>query len=298
MEPETYRAGSFTLIVLHAPLLNTPQIAELSERLPGIKLPEMIHGAARVMMVDYEACFAYEFNAMDALRYCGFNTRRENLYTEGVLKSDHILYVPSEVQVCMAEKWKGRTLPKDSIFKEEGKEEMAAIEVAHLYQSDWTYSTPYRGLLKGLPTPDGFAPLPLHVVVGLTDEPIPLDKLGPENPAIWGAAIDFFEDELDDSGQSKCYIRIRAMKDCWYALLRSYVRVDGVLVRILDTRIYHEFGKKEIRREFRVMESNFEELQRAGFVRSPQWANDQRQDDLVFKHLQSRATFKDVITYE
>ena len=42
------------------------------------------------------------------------------------------------------------------------------------------------------------------------------------------------------------------MDDCYFGLLRNYIRVDNVLVRILDTRIYHEFKDNFIIREFSV----------------------------------------------
>lgn len=48
-----------------------------------------------------------------------------------------------------------------------------------------------------------------------------------------------FEDELGDNGLTTCEFRFRVMGDCFFGLLRSYLRVDDVLIRILDTRIYH-----------------------------------------------------------
>ena len=66
--------------------------------------------------------------------------------------------------------------------------------------------------------------------------------LGPENPIIHYGEVVFYEDELGDKGHSKVNIRFRVMKDCFFALLRSYTRVDHVMVRILDTRIFHKFN--------------------------------------------------------
>jgi len=44
--------------------------------------------------------------------------------------------------------------------------------------------------------------------------------------------------------------RFRVMNDCFFGLLRHYLRVDEVLIRVYDTRIYHEFDKNYILREF------------------------------------------------
>lgn len=43
------------------------------------------------------------------------------------------------------------------------------------------------------------------------------------------------------------------MKDCFFGLLRHYIRVDDVIIRIYDTRIYHEYKDDFILREFSVM---------------------------------------------
>jgi len=55
------------------------------------------------------------------------------------------------------------------------------------------------------------------------------------------------------------------MGDCFFGLLRSYLRVDEVVIRCYDTRIYHEFGKGFILREFSVRESNYDEIRKKGF---------------------------------
>lgn len=65
--------------------------------------------------------------------------------------------------------------------------------------------------------------------------------------------------------------RFRFMNDCWYVLLRSYVRVDGVRVRIFDTRIFHDYTTREILREFTHREATYDELRQQGFSLSSEW---------------------------
>jgi hypothetical protein len=43
------------------------------------------------------------------------------------------------------------------------------------------------------------------------------------------------------------------MKDCWFGLLRSYLRVDDVIVRIYDTRFFCDYSTNYILREFTVI---------------------------------------------
>ena len=66
-----------------------------------------------------------------------------------------------------------------------------------------------------------------------------------------------YEDELSDRGYALVNVRFRVMEDCWFVLLRSYIRIDHKLVRIFDTRIYHEFGKNEIIRDFQQKENSY-----------------------------------------
>lgn len=69
-----------------------------------------------------------------------------------------------------------------------------------------------------------------------------------------------FETDLDDSGYCMQQVRYRVMDSAFFVLVRYYLRVDGVKVRIYDTRIYHEFGTNEILREFKHQESDFDML--------------------------------------
>ena len=127
---------------------------------------------------------------------------------------------------------------------------------------NWSFSTPYKGTVnkfsqvshsihtdevqldtilkpEELKTKDPN----LHTIVldHLSDVPIPLEMLGQDNPILYYGEVVLFEDELGDKGFSKVNIRFRVMNDCFFVLMRSYTRVDHVLVRILDTRIFCRF---------------------------------------------------------
>lgn len=68
-----------------------------------------------------------------------------------------------------------------------------------------------------------------------------------------------YEDELDDNGVSVYEYKFRHMKDSWFALIRSYLRVDEVGVYVLDVRLYWEdtFNKK-VARQFMVRQASWE----------------------------------------
>ena len=71
---------------------------------------------------------------------------------------------------------------------------------------------------------------------------IPLDMLRPDNPILHYGEVVLYEDELGDKGFTKVNVRFRVMKDCFFVLLRSYTRIDHVVVRILDTRVFCRFN--------------------------------------------------------
>ena len=55
------------------------------------------------------------------------------------------------------------------------------------------------------------------------------------------------------------------MPRCWFVLLRFWLRVDGVLVRLYEARWMAEFGRAPcVRREIRRCEGTFAELAAAG----------------------------------
>ena len=75
------------------------------------------------------------------------------------------------------------------------------------------------------------------------------------------------------------------MDDCFFGLLRSYLRVDNVIVRIIDTRIFHSFGDNYILREFLVRENTVEDLQQKGFNFNSEWSLSHDQSDKVSRFM-------------
>lgn len=45
-----------------------------------------------------------------------------------------------------------------------------------------------------------------------------------------------------------------------YILLRYFLRIDNVMLRVNDTRIYHEFGKDYLIREYTSREAKVEDI--------------------------------------
>jgi len=117
---------------------------------------------------------------------------------------------------------------------------------------DWTFSTDYKGTLLG--TND------TELKVSETTERIDLEKLKVREKIHFYADILLFEDELADNGSSMLSVKIRIMPTSLFILLRFHMRVDGVMVRINETRVYHESGRNYLLREYTSKEAKYSEL--------------------------------------
>jgi len=72
--------------------------------------------------------------------------------------------------------------------------------------------------------------------------------------------LTLFEDELHDHGIASCSVKIRVMPSGFFILLRFFLRVDDVLVRINDTRFHYEIDNNYILKEYTSKEANVEKL--------------------------------------
>lgn len=83
-----------------------------------------------------------------------------------------------------------------------------------------------------------------------TTERIDLSKLTSQEPILFYQDICLYEDELSDHGVAKLSVKVRAMRNNFFVLLRFFLRVDKVLIRMNDTRLYWESGKSYLLREY------------------------------------------------
>ena len=127
------------------------------------------------------------------------------------------------VQVPAAKKWGDRV-------DADGR----PIRVVNDANYDWTYTTFYEGSLDGA------------TYEMSDDKKIDYDLLRRRDPILWNDSVLLFESELDDNGCSILRAKIRVMPSCFFCLLRFWVRVDRVLLRVFDTRIFHRFGHDHV----------------------------------------------------
>ncbi|KAL3153289.1 hypothetical protein ABBQ38_011634 [Trebouxia sp. C0009 RCD-2024] len=135
------------------------------------------------------------------------------------------------------------------------------------FDYDWTYTTDYSGSVAIDDTATagtaGAEPAWEH-----TSEGMDRSMLMARDPILFWDEIPLYESELDDNGVSQLRVKVRVMPRCWYVLLRFFLRVDKVLVKLRETRIFCPFSDNTtvgpIIKEIRYSEGTFEELSAAG----------------------------------
>lgn len=127
--------------------------------------------------------------------------------------------------------------------------------------SDWTFTSGYRGTVT--------ASDPDHWLewgeLSCDEKGIPYDELKRRDlPVSIFAETLLYEDEVDDHGISRLAVQIRVMDSAfWYARMRQWVRIDDVMLRIVDTRYFYRFGSNHILREVEMRQSDMASVQRS-----------------------------------
>ncbi|KAG0016854.1 hypothetical protein BGZ82_000924 [Podila clonocystis] len=188
----------------------------------GIPIPEMIFGN-NFLSIEHKSGFKLEFKALPALAMVDQSSKSSDL-----------------IKVSYAREW----FEKRSMANQEH-----ITDVVKPY--DWTYSTKYNGTNLSADKSMVFSPM--------TSESIDIEQLKKPDPILFYDENILFEDELADNGTAVLTTKVRVMPSCFFILLRFFLRVDDVLFRIYDTRIYHRFGTNTVIRECSTRESSYRE---------------------------------------
>ena len=225
------KQGNFVISSRKLPISKSGPIDEMSAKL-GIPVPEMIFGDNEVRVAHEPSGWSISFNAFDALDLVD-KTGRDML------------------QVAYAGEWS------------QSREKTSAGIKEVVRPFDWSYSTSYKGSVSpgsaGGGGPGGERGK-LDLQPGST--PIPLELLKRRDPILFNDEVILYESELDDNGISMLSVKFRVMEQRMLLLCRLYMRLDNVVVRVRDTRVYVDFQADEVIREYTVREDKFENARR------------------------------------
>ncbi|KAG2427198.1 hypothetical protein HXX76_010916 [Chlamydomonas incerta] len=81
-----------------------------------------------------------------------------------------------------------------------------------------------------------------------TGDAIDRGLLMERDPILFYDEVPLYESDLDDNGVCAVTVKLRVMPRCWLVLLRCWVRVDGSLVRLRESRLFcrHDMRSKAL----------------------------------------------------
>lgn len=231
--------GGWRVETTTTPILGKAELDAMEKRLGTAHLPEMVYGST-LELVHLSSGARLHFNAEDALR----EWLEEDL---------------PPLKVAAAAAWaEGHRSrfgdaappgPRDSPASPPASWDDTETQAAY----DWTFTTPYRGSVDvvedaapGTATPAELATdsAPVAPRWVPTDARVDRGMLMERDPILFFDEITLYESELDDSGVMSVTVKVRVMPRCWFVLMRFWMRCDGVLVRLRETRF---FSKMESR---------------------------------------------------
>lgn len=268
---EHFESNSWEFYYHQENMLSSKELEEIQSKLKVAHLPEIFYGYNRFYMVNKELNFCYEINPLQMIDLTSYEVRN------ALFEKQEIYHLPGDAKVQYHNEWKDLKIDRDDIQKIQPKE-------------DWTYSSPYMGSftqLSSSPLAQLYSDLKTNSTfkVQKSQMNLPVERLGTNNPIITYIETRLYEDELNDNGLSETKFRFRIMKDCFFGLLRSYLRVDNVMVRNIDTRIFYSFGENYILRNFQVKEVTYDELNKMGFSINSGWSLSPTQSDIISQYM-------------
>mmetsp|Transcript_31104 Transcript_31104/g.75864 ORF Transcript_31104/g.75864 Transcript_31104/m.75864 type:complete len:263 (-) Transcript_31104:11-799(-) len=221
--PDTIKYKGWQFNVIQTHISGSKDLQKISEKTKIKVLPEMVFGGNELLVSNKQG-LKMKFSTVEALCKCPS---------------------ASTVKVKMADKWSTKM------------EKMGLKDCGLNF--DWTYSTEYTGCVekdedKNEKSDKSF--------IQESNEEIDMKMLMRQERILWFKDILLYEDELADNGLSKLDIKIRVMPSCFLIRLRFFLRVDGVIVRIKDTRYFHDFSKSYVLKDSQHREDSFEDLRK------------------------------------
>ncbi|OAY45506.1 TIP41-like protein [Manihot esculenta] len=232
------RIHGWEIFSLKGSILNSSTRLQWEEKLQTSHLPEMVFGDSSLVLKHESSGTKIYFNAFDALA----GWKQEAL---------------PPVEVPAAAKWKFRSKPSQQV----------------ILDYDYTFTTPYCGseTIEAGSNKNGsgnISETSSSICWEDCDEQIDVVSLASKEPILFYDEVVLYEDELADNGVSLLTVKVRVMPSCWFLLLRFWLRVDGVLMRLRDTRMHCAFGdgtNPVILRESCWREATFQSISAKGY---------------------------------
>ncbi|KAJ3353073.1 hypothetical protein HDU83_007228 [Entophlyctis luteolus] len=197
----------------------------VAPKLGGVPFPDMFFGNNSIRLRNHTADFEFTVDAISAIG------------TVQVGEADF-------VKVSYSKEWTEKRLE----YHEKAHGKISKIPKPY----DWTY-TPQK--YNGTTTAN----------FTKTKSKLDMELLKRNEPILWYDEVVLYEDELSDNGS--CLLNARVVSSgtsahdiCFLLLLRFFLRIDNVLFRIHDTRVFHSFDSRVVLREISTRECSYERV--------------------------------------
>lgn len=229
--------NDWSIYTVKRPILSSQELDDLEARY-NFPLPEMIFGNNNVKLVNDKTQTIIEFNALDALDSLNGSSDFKVSYHQEWLESRRNNSLSSVSNDIKAEK----------ALKENSNKDLSKLtDLETIKNFDWTYSTNYKGTLTNIE----FYP---------TKEEFPMKRLLQPDPILFFDESILFEDELGDNGISILSTKIRVMPTCLLLLCRLFLRIDNVIFRVRDTRVFIDFNTNKVMREYKQQDGKYQDV--------------------------------------
>ncbi|KAI0389995.1 TIP41-like family-domain-containing protein [Xylariaceae sp. FL0594] len=269
----SHRQGAFVISSRKLPISKAGPIEAL-ERDIAIPVPEMIFGDNLVSVEHAPSGWRIEFNARDALDAVdksGANMLQVAYAGEWSASREQTSAGAGIREVVRPFDWSYSTTYRGTVIQ---PSERAAAAAAARSSSSRAGNDGEGGRRAAVPSSMGtvadaedvhgeanggdegrreltFAP---------TDQPIPVELLKRRDPILFYDEVVLYESELDDNGISVLTVKFRVHEQRMLLLCRLYMRLDNVLCRIRDTRVYVDFASEVVTREYTAKEASFSDV--------------------------------------
>ena len=201
--------GGWTITSTQGHIATDAKAEQFKEELGILSIPEQWYDSNSLELKHQASGTQFCFRAEDALRAW----RAHQL---------------AAVHVAASEQW-----------THSRKSEMEAHHAKQL-EYDWTFTTDYSGTVAAVCS--GEEKQQHAPTWEATSDQMDRTLLTNRDPILFFEELLLYESELEDNGLSTLSVKIRVMPKCWYVLLRFFLRVDGVMVRLRETRLFCHFG--------------------------------------------------------
>ncbi|KAL9655996.1 hypothetical protein ABK040_007617 [Willaertia magna] len=257
-------------------ILNGKEMDDLKDQLEVYSLPEQTFHT-NLKMEFLSKGFLIEFNAKDAIEYCKTNIVYNNLQNNLQKKNSQPILMP--IKVSCHELWNNKTLEINNTINNSTTVNSTVNENNLLTSEqieeredniDWCYTSLYKGTIitKNSNQQDNTENTENNkklIIKESNTDLIDYNLLKRNDiPIVFYDELLLFEDELHDHGTSYLTIKFRVMNNqCFYLLMRNFIRVDHVCIRCVDTRYYFNLNQKDkLIREFHIKEEDWNVLEK------------------------------------